>query len=203
MGGRRTGPSVLCDACPLGPDALRARRWGQMRFDRARWGRIRLGRARPGETRSEHPRTFRSRAVALQPAERAAAYSQGRKPLDSRPTLRPEPPDGGDRPFPAHPDRPPLRGLAALPGAGIPRLPPGAIGGRLLPEPAGTRPGLNTTGRTPRPHTGPTFMPHNRYPLAPRCRLSWVRGPTVSSPMGAGPHGVVSPGCGALSFGRR
>ena len=49
-----------------------------------------------------------------------------------------------------------------FPGFGIPRLPPGAIGGRLLQEPDDTRPGLNTAGRRPWSHTSPTSIPHNR-----------------------------------------
>ncbi len=140
---------------------------------RARWGRIPFDR----------PRAPWACAVALQPAKRAAAYSQGRKPLDSRPTPRHEPPKGGDRPSLAHPDRSPLRGLAALLGAGIPRLPPGAIGGRLLPEPDGTRPGLRTAQARRRPRTRPTSIPDNRWPLAPRCRLPSVRGPVIWTAM--------------------
>ncbi len=150
-----TGPhGVVSPACgdwEHGFCAMRAR-WGRIPFDRARWGRIPFDRAG----------AFRSRAVALQPAKRAAAYSQGRKPLDSRPTLPLEPPKGAaGRPPRTRVGRP-FGACDPLLGAGIPRLPPGAIGGRLLPEPDDTRPGLNTAGTAPGPHTGPAFMPQNR-----------------------------------------
>ena len=77
-----------------------------------------------------------------------------------------------------------------FPGSGIPRLPPGAIGGRLLPEPDGTRPGLSTTDTGPPPHTRPPLRLGNRCPLAPRCRFPWVRGPGASVLCDAYPAGA-------------
>lgn len=47
------------------------------------------------------------RAVASHPADRATACSRVLKPLDCRPTMHLEPPNGGDRPFPSRRVGPP------------------------------------------------------------------------------------------------
>ncbi len=109
--------------------------------------------------------------------------ARGGSPWIPAPTIPLEPPKGATGRPPRTRTGRPFGACDPLLGAGIPRLPPGAIGGRLLPEPDGTRPGLSTTGRTPRPHTRPTSMPHNHCPLAPRCRLPWVRGPVIWTAM--------------------
>ena len=95
-----------------------------------------MGHAIRARSRLDHaPQCFRPLPRPHSP--RSGAYSRRRKPTDCRPNMRLEPQDGGDTPFPT-PGPDALRGLWPSARAGVPRLPIGALSGRLLPEPDST-----------------------------------------------------------------